>query len=116
VKLLATVVTAGALAAGLHVTLKTDGAHPKAGAKWHYTVHSSAPGTLTAQIVDPLGTKHPVGSGVHKGNVTNVAIKGTYSDWVIWPSSSIGFPLTFRVTVKAGGATKVVNTTVTVTK
>ena len=121
-KLAALATASLALAAGsLQVSLTAAGHSPKVGAHWPYTVHATvggkaAAGTVTAQIVDPLGGKHPVGFGKKKGNVTNVKFTGTFSDFVIWPASSVGYPLVFRITVKAGGRTKVVNYQVTVKK
>jgi hypothetical protein len=38
---------------------------------------------------------------------------GVFRDYVLWPGESRGFPLTFRVTVTAGGVTKVIRYTVT---
>lgn len=119
-KLAALLGAAGALAAGsLHATLTGATHTPKVGAHWRYTVHATSAGKpatarLTAQIVDPIGGKHPVGFGTKKGSVTNVAFKGTFTDFVIWPASSVGFPLTFRVTVVAGKAKQVLNYRVTV--
>lgn len=113
---------ATALAAGsLHVALTGATHSPKVGARWPYSVTATvagkaAAGRITAQIVDPLGGKHPVGFGLKKGNVINVAFKGTFKDFVIWPATSVGYPLTFRVTVTAGGTKNVVNYVVTVKK
>jgi hypothetical protein len=110
-----------AAAAALHVTLAAPTHTPKAGAHWPYSVTVTAGGKpaaghITAQIVDPLGGKHPVGFGAKKGNVTNVAFKGLFKDFVIWPAESIGYPLTFRVTVSVGKTKKVVNYVVMVKK
>ena len=113
---------ATALAAGtLHVTLVAVTHTPKVGARWPYIVTATvggkpAAGHLTAQIVDPLGGKHPVGFGSKKGNVTNVAFKGRFQDFVIWPKTSVGYPLTFRVTVTTASGKKVLNYVVTVKK
>ncbi|HEY2327749.1 MAG TPA: hypothetical protein VGH52_09720 [Gaiellaceae bacterium] len=105
----------------LHVSLAAPTHTPKVGAHWPYTVTATvggkaAVGHVTAQIVDPLGGKHPVGFGRKKGNVTNVAFKGTFKDFVIWPAESVGYPLTFRVTVTVGKTKRVVNYVVTVHK
>ena len=110
----------GAFAAGsLHATLTAATHTPKVGARWGYTVHATAggkpaAGRLTAQIIDLIGGKHPVGFGAKNGNVTNVRFVGTFKDFVIWPKSAVGFPLTFRVTVVAGGVKRVLNYKVTV--
>lgn len=117
--LFASVVVAASLAvASPHVSLTAAGHTPKVGSHWPYTVHLTAAGKpvrgrVTAQIVDPLGGKHPVGFGVKKGNVTNVAFKGSFHDFVVWPKSSTSVPLTFRITVVSGKTKRVVNYKVT---
>jgi hypothetical protein len=122
VKTAALLSAAAAIAAAtLHLTLTTATKTPKAGARWPYKVTltkdgNPAKGTVTAQIVDPLGGVHPVGFGAKKGNVTRVPFTGTFRDFVIWPKDSIGYPLTFRVIVRSGGAKKIAKTTVTVHK
>jgi hypothetical protein len=108
-------------ASSLHVALTTATTKPKAGVHWAYTVKATrggkaARGRVTAQIVDPLGGVHPVGFGAKKGNVTKVPFTGTFKDFVIWPKSSIGYPLKFRVIVVSGGVRKIASTTVTVQK
>ncbi len=112
---------AGIAAGSLHVGLTTTTAKPKAGAHWPYTVTATvdgkpAKGTVTAQIVDPLGTVHPVQFGANTKNVTKIPFKGTFKDWVIWPKDAIGYPLKFRVIVVAGGKKHIASTTVTVRK
>jgi hypothetical protein len=110
----------GALAAGtLRATLTAATHTPKAGTRWPYTVHATIGGKpararVTAQIVDPLGGKHPVGFGAKKGNVTRIRFRGTFRDFVIWPKTSVGYPLVFRITVTAGTAKRVLNYKVTV--
>lgn len=124
-KIAAILVAAGALATGalaagsLHVTLTAATHTPKVNVHWPYTVHATvggkpASGRVTAQIIDPLGGKHPVGFGAKKGNVTRIPFRGTFRDFVIWPKTSVGFPLTFRITVTSGKAKRVVNYKVTV--
>jgi len=111
-----------ALAAGfLHATLTAATHSPKVGVHWPYTVHATVEGKVararvTAQIVDPLGGKHPVGFGAKKGNVTRIPFRGTFKDFVIWPKSSVGYPLVFRITVSAGKAKRVLDYKVTVRK
>ena len=39
--------------------------------------------------------------------------RGTFRDYVTWPGSSRGIPLTFRVTVVSGGAKRVLHYRVT---
>jgi hypothetical protein len=121
-KIAALLSTAGALAAGsLHATLTAATHSPKVGAHWPYTVRATIGGKpararVTAQIVDPLGGVHPVGFGAKKGNVTRIRFLGTFRDFVIWPADSVGFPLTFRITVVAGKAKRVIAYKVVVKK
>jgi mono/diheme cytochrome c family protein len=98
----------------LKAALTGAGHRPKAGARWKYSVHATvggkpAAGKVTVQIVDPTGKAHPVQRGTTKKNVTNLPFTGTYKDFVVWPASSRGVPLTLRATVKVG-ATKTVLT------
>jgi hypothetical protein len=68
---------------------------------------------LTGQIVDPIGGVHPVQFGKSKKNITRWPFKGVFQDYVIWPSSSRGTPLTFRLTIVVGQTKKVINYRVT---
>lgn len=100
------------------VTIEAPGHTPKIKAHWNYSVAVSEGGKpvsarLTEQIVDPIGGVHAVQVGPTTKDVTNLAIKGVYRDYIIWPADSRGIPLTFRVTVKVGKVTKVVNYLVT---
>jgi hypothetical protein len=121
-KIAAVFTAAGALAAGsLHATLIASGHTPKVGVRWPYTVHAAVGGKpararVTARIVDPLGGVHPVGFGARKGNVTKIPFRGTFRDFVIWPGSSVGYPLTFRIIVTAGTSKRVIDYKVTVHK
>jgi hypothetical protein len=36
---------------------------------------------------------------------SHYTFKGTFHDIFTWPSSAVGYPLTFRAVMKAGGAT-----------
>jgi hypothetical protein len=114
---LAATVATGATAS-LQATLTAGGHAPKIGAHWAYSVRATAGGKpaaakVTAQIIDPLGGKHPVGFGAKKGNVTDVPFKGRFSDFVVWPESSSGVPLVFRITVSTGTAKRILNYKVT---
>jgi hypothetical protein len=89
---------------------------PKAGTKWFYTVRvtdlAGKPirARITVQIVDPLGSVHPVQYANTKKNLTNWPISGHFRDYVIWPrSAAIGISLTLRVTVKAAGGKSVLS-------
>jgi hypothetical protein len=109
------VVAAASLAAGapLKVAVKAPGRTPKVNTHWNYTVRVSKGGrpvsaTITEAIVDPIGGVHPVEFGKSTRKITNWAFKGTFSDFIIWPPSSRGIPLTLRITIRAGKAKKVV--------
>jgi hypothetical protein len=118
----ASVVAAGAVAlsgGGARVTLTAPGHTPKINVHWPYSVKVSSAGkpaaaTITVQIVDPIGGVHPVQFGATKKYIVKWPFKGTFHDYVIWPpSSAVGVSLTFRVTVKSGGKTKVISYVVT---
>jgi hypothetical protein len=97
----------------MKVVLAAPGHTPKVNVRWHYSVSvvqagKPAAATITAQIVDPIGGTHPVQFGNTKKNIVNWPFKGIFRDFVIWPpESAVGFPLTFKLTVRSGGATKV---------
>jgi hypothetical protein len=96
------------------VTLSAPGHAPKINVHWPYTVHATSGGKpvaarLTAQIVDPVGGVHAVEFGKSTRKIVNWPFKGTFSDFVVWPASSRGVPLTFRVTVRVGAVKKVVS-------
>jgi hypothetical protein len=87
---------------------------PKVNAKWVYVVRATDPAgkalkaTITSQIVDPYGGVHAVEFGCCKNKfVTNRPFTGVFRDYVEYPPESQGFRLTFRVTVKALGAKRV---------
>jgi hypothetical protein len=109
----AAVALASAVAAAPAVTLTGSGHSPKTGTHWQYTVSVRSGGKpasarLTAQIVDPIGGVHSVAYRSTTKPVKNWAFKGTFHDFVIWPGSSRGIPLTFRITVTSGGGKKVI--------
>jgi hypothetical protein len=87
---------------------------PTVNAKWFYVVRATdAAGkplkaTITSQIVDPFGGVHAVEFGCCKTRfVTNRPFTGVFRDYVQYPPESQGFKLTFRATVKALGAKRV---------
>jgi hypothetical protein len=87
---------------------------PKVGARWPYTVRAAActrgaAAKLTAEVVDPIGRKHAVCFGTKPGEVKDISFTGTFKDFIVWPSKSVGYPLTLRITVVAGGATQTVD-------
>jgi hypothetical protein len=109
----AAVAVASALAAAPAVTLTAAGHSPKAGTRWVYSVKAETRGKpaaakLTVQIVDPIGGVHPVDYGTTTKPVRNWPFTGTFRDFVVWPRSSRGIPVTFRLTVTVGGAKKVI--------
>jgi hypothetical protein len=116
----ATLAVAGGLVAAAppaKVTLTAPGHSPKINTHWSYTLKVTRGGKpaaarVTAQIV-VLGTAYPVQFGKSTRNIVNWPFKGTFKDFVIWPPESRGIPLTFRLTVKAGTAKKVIDYTVT---
>src|SRR5712691_13393188 len=84
--------------APLKATLDAPGHTPKVNTHWNYAVHATRAGKpvaarLTAQIVDPIGGRHPVEFGASTKKVTNWPFRGVFRDYVIWPSSSRGVPL-----------------------
>ncbi len=100
------------------ITLKAAGHTPKIKVRWKYAVHAvtggkAAVGRVTVQIVDPIGHAHPVQLGTSKKNIVNRRFKGTFASFVVWPASSRGVHLTFRVTVHVGTTKKVVSYRVT---
>ena len=105
-------------------TLKAPAAQPTVNVKWSYSIRvadlkgNPIRATLTAVVVDPLGTVHaidygptgPPNPGPAKP-ITNWPFKGTFRDYIIFPAdaklaTALG-GLTLRWTVKAkiGGKT-----------
>jgi hypothetical protein len=95
--------------APFHVTLTAPTHTPKANSRWKYAVRAvdrrgkAVHGRITVQVVDPFGGVHPAQFGTTTKNIVNFPFKGTFHDFVEWPSESRGFKLTFRVTVTSGG-------------
>lgn len=85
---------------------------PRVGTKWWYVVRATdlhgrpLRARLTAQVVDPLGTAHPVDIGTSNRKLVNFPFTGRYRDFAEWPRTSRGYPLTFRVIVKADGRSR----------
>jgi hypothetical protein len=103
------------------VTLSAAGHAPKIKTHWAYTVRATENGKpaaakVTAQIVDPLGGVHAVEFGKSTKKVANWGFKGSFKDFVVWPSSSVGVPLGFRVTVVVGKTKRVITYAVSATK
>jgi len=90
----------------LSATLSATTHTPRVNAKWFYTVRVTRAGrpiraTITSQIVDPYGGVHPVPFGCCTRNVVNHRFTGVFRDYAQFPPESQGFKLTFRVTVRA---------------
>ena len=107
-----------AVAAPIHVTVQAATHAPRINTHWTYTVRAtkdSKPpmGKITVQIVEPIGGVHAVEFGATTKKVTNVAIRGTFRDYMIFPASARGIPLKIRVTVVVGTGRSVVNYAVT---
>jgi hypothetical protein len=101
-------------APGFTATLAAPTHTPKVNAKWFYTVRATRAGkplraTITSQVVDPYGGVHPVPFGCCTRNVLNHAFTGVFRDYARFPPEAQGFKLTFRVTVKALGARRVLS-------
>jgi hypothetical protein len=95
-------VTSGSVKA----TLIAPTRKPKANAKWNYRVQVTdtkgrkLAGTITVQIVDPLGQAHAVTYDNTTKPIKDMAFQGELRDYVEWPSDSRGYTLTFRVVAK----------------
>jgi hypothetical protein len=99
--------------AAVKVTLAAPTHSPRTGVKWRYAVRATvarkpAVARITAEIVDPLGGVHPVELGDTTKPTVKLTFRGVFRDFVRWPAESRGIPLTFRVTVLAGGKRKVI--------
>jgi hypothetical protein len=112
---LALPLTAGARPAALKVVFTTASHTPTVNKPWRWSVTAknggkAVAGTVTAQVVDPVGGVHAVQFGGSKTKyVTNVKFKGRFSDFVLFPPISRGVRVTFRVTVKTALGKRVVN-------
>jgi hypothetical protein len=117
IAIVATVLAVGA--APFKATLTAGTHHPVVNTRWPYTVKAvdgkgkPVRARVSVAVVDPLGGVHPTQYYLGTKYVTNIPFRGTFRDAVRWPPESTGFPLTFRVTVKVGAATKVLRYAVT---
>ena len=106
------------IAAPVKVTVTAPGHTPPVGVHWNYSVTATiggkrVNGLITEVIVDPIGGTHPVLFGTGKKVIKNWPFKGVFRDFMIWPKSSRGVPLTWRITVVVGKTKRVVNYQVT---
>jgi hypothetical protein len=82
--------------------------------KWRYTLRVTdlqgqpIPATVTMQIVDPIGSVHPVEFDCCKRNIVNHPFTGVFRDAAEWPPESRGFRLVLRAVVRAKGAKRIV--------
>jgi len=117
--LLSLLLAAGVAAIGpLHATFAAPGHTPKTNTRWNYVVRAARDGKpvaakLTAQIVDPIGGRHPVVFDATKRPITKWPFNGTFRDYIIWPSSSRGVPLTLKLVVSSGRSATVIRYVVT---
>jgi hypothetical protein len=89
-------------------TLSAPTHAPKINVHWPYQVTVTdlkgkpLAATLSLAVVDPVGGVHPVQYGSSTKYITNVPIKGTFRNYVIWPpASAVGLALKFRATLKS---------------
>jgi hypothetical protein len=111
---LALPLTAGATPA-FRVTFTAPKHTPRVNEKWYWSVKVTTPAgrllpaRISAVVIDPIGGVHPVEYGCcAKKFVTNVAIKGTFRDFVQYPLAAKGYRVTFKVTVKTARGTRAV--------
>ena len=113
--------------AGWKVTLKAPAANPKVNVKWHYSITVTdlkgrpLKATVTASLIDPLGSIHPIDYGPSKPEprpIKNWPFKGTFRDYITFPPDARGIlssTLRWAVKVKLDGKvrTKVLTRKVT---
>lgn len=100
------------------VAFTAPGHTPKLNTHWNYVVRVTdagkpVPARITAQIVDPIGGTHPVQFGKSTKTITNWPFTGVFRDYIIWPASSRGVPLTLRIVVRIAGARRTIAYVVT---
>ena len=117
--MLAAVAAAALLAlAPFKVTVTAPGHTPPVGKRVNYSVSITAGGKpvkalLTEQIVDPIGGIHPVQYGTTKKLIKNWRVAGVFRDFIVWPASSRGIPVTWRFIVVVGKTKRIVNYKIT---
>ena len=118
------VVPAAGAAVGIKATLKAPATEPKVNVKWPYSITvtdltgKAVRATVTAVVIDPLGTVHPMDYGPtgppNPGPpkpIKNWPFKGTFRDYIIFPQDATlattlgGLVLRWTVKVKLGGKT-----------
>ena len=78
-----------------------------------YAVHATSNGKPVAGRItarSSIRSAAPIRSSTPatKKPIVNRPFTGVFRDYVLWPGESRGIPLTFRVTVKAAGVTRVI--------
>ena len=111
--LLPAVIMSALAVAAPQATLTAPGHTPKINTHWNYTVRVTDGGKpvsarLTATIVDPIGGSHPVEFGKSTRRITNWPFKGVFRDFVIWPASSRGVPLKFKLVIRIGAVRRTI--------
>ena len=100
-------------------TLTAGTHHPAVNTRWPYAVRvvdvkgNPLRARISVAIVDPLGGIHPTQYYLSTKYVTSIPFRGTFRDAVRYPPESRSIPLTFRVTLKVGTATRVLRYPVT---
>jgi len=115
-RLIAIMATALAVATTpFKATLVAGTHHPVINTRWPYAVKVAdrkghpLRARISVAVVDPIGGVHPTLFYVSDTRyVTNIPFRGTFRDAVKYPPESKGYPLTFRVTLKVGMATRVI--------
>jgi hypothetical protein len=105
-------------AAPLKVTVTASGHAPRVGVRLKYSVAATVggrrvKGLLTEVIVDPIGGVHPIDYANTKKPIKNWPFKGVFRDFIVWPKSARGVPVTWRITVVVGKTKRVVNYKIT---
>jgi hypothetical protein len=100
------------------VTLTGLSHTPRVKVRNYYSVRATAGGKpvaarLTEVMVDPIGGRHPVTYGTTSKPIANWRFKGSFRDFLLFPGSGRGVPLTFRVTVVVGTTKRTIDFKVT---
>lgn len=106
------------LAGPPRVVLSAPGHSPTIGRHWSYRVQVTEGGrpvaaTITAQIVDPVGGVHLIPFGPGTTPIRNWGLRGTFTNFITFPTESRGIPLTIKMTIRVGGAKSVASYPVT---
>lgn len=105
-------------AAPVKVAVTATGHTPPVGKRLNYAVSVKVGGKpvkalLTEQIVDPIGGVHPVTYGTTKKVIKNWRFTGVFRDFILWPASARGVPVTWRFVVVVGKTKRIVNYKIT---